>query len=127
VSALLYSQAWTSCIYPVATMSIVGHYRRQIMKIIVYWRNTASVHPSTAWIEIIDIFYIFYTFINFFFALSFRHFQYTHHRYYIDTSLTLIWWCPFVRCIYHGYALSDPGQVIDQNDQCKGRQCRSSF
>jgi hypothetical protein len=48
VSSFLYSQTWTSCIYPVATMSIVGHYRRQIKKILK-WKNPASVsvYPST--------------------------------------------------------------------------------
>jgi hypothetical protein len=47
--SFLYSQTWTSCIYPVATMSIVGHYRRQIMKMIMWWKNTTpvSVYPST--------------------------------------------------------------------------------
>jgi hypothetical protein len=48
VSSFLYSQAWTSCIYPVATISIVGHYRRQTKKMIFWWKNTASVYPSTA-------------------------------------------------------------------------------
>jgi nicotinamide riboside transporter PnuC len=46
--SFLYVQAWTSCIYPVATMTIVGHYRRQIKKILVCWKSTAnSVYPST--------------------------------------------------------------------------------
>jgi hypothetical protein len=47
VSSFLYSQTWTSCIYPVSTMAIVGHYRRQIIKMIMWWKNTPSVHPST--------------------------------------------------------------------------------
>jgi hypothetical protein len=49
VSSLLYSQTWTSCIYPVATMTIVGHYRKQLKKMILWWKNTApvSVYPST--------------------------------------------------------------------------------
>jgi hypothetical protein len=49
VFSFLYFQKWTSCIYPVVTMTIVGHYRRQINKMIVCLKNPASgsVYPST--------------------------------------------------------------------------------
>jgi hypothetical protein len=46
VSSFLYSQTWTSCIYPVATMSIVGHYRRQIKKMMVFWKTTLPCIPQ---------------------------------------------------------------------------------
>jgi hypothetical protein len=44
-SSFLFAQTWTSCIYPLATMACIGHYRRQIKKIIS-WGNT-SIYPST--------------------------------------------------------------------------------
>jgi hypothetical protein len=46
LSAFLYNQTWTLCIYPLATMTIVVHYRKQIRKLIFLWKNTAIVHPS---------------------------------------------------------------------------------
>jgi hypothetical protein len=42
-------------LYPVAIMSLIGHYRLWIKKKILWWKNTTSVYPFTEWMEIIDI------------------------------------------------------------------------
>jgi hypothetical protein len=52
-STFLNAQTWTSCMYPVATMAIIGHYRREIWKLVKSMRTTpepVSVYPSAAWI-----------------------------------------------------------------------------
>jgi hypothetical protein len=50
-STFLNAQAWTSCMYPVATMAIIGHYRREIWKLVKSMRTsseTVSVYPTMA-------------------------------------------------------------------------------
>jgi hypothetical protein len=60
-------------------MAIVGHYRRQIIKMIMWWKNTPSVHPSTEWMSIFDIFnvYIYKLFLALSFDWSFQHYKHS--------------------------------------------------
>jgi hypothetical protein len=45
LSSFIFSQTWTTGIYTMATMAIIGHYRREIKKIFV--KNSTTVYPST--------------------------------------------------------------------------------
>jgi hypothetical protein len=50
-SSFLNAQTWTSCLYPVVTMTIIGHYRREIWKLALSMRTTSqpvSVYPAEA-------------------------------------------------------------------------------
>jgi hypothetical protein len=52
ISSFLNAQTWTSCLYPISTMAIIGHYRREIKKLVLSLRNNpnsiSSMYPTTA-------------------------------------------------------------------------------
>jgi hypothetical protein len=48
LSAFLFSQTWTSCIYPEATILFTGHYWRQVKKI-PKLKSSGIIYPSVNW------------------------------------------------------------------------------